>query len=387
MIFGSEMRFSSDCVFVVIASAALAGCDHESKAVPRPEPLPSFHGIDAGTAAAVSGIANSVGVCMASFEETFAHPHTDNCPVARIPLRSGAEVAIADLSNSKAGTESRVWISADRKSVVKSLKDARTDIIPEFADWLARFVFRGLCNERAVSAISGNCHGAVAGMYEVAPGALPRTCAAVTGVFEFAGQYSLSAIQQLSKKEQAAVAAAAVRLVKRIHESGIIHGDVHEDNFMFASLVNPDTTLRAIDLGRASNWVELAADGSLKHVEFETRELGPGLSWDLLSVWELEGARPSRRDDMLRLANALFNSLAMELKTVQTACDRKSGKSVDDCVAAKRERRTEGRLGAFYNEMLGLEFTDRPDYEYWAAVFDEASESGNGLLSPLPATK
>ncbi len=85
-----------------------------------------------------------------------------------------------------------------------------------------------------------------------------------------------------------------IDLLKKLHEAGVVHGDIHAGNICFARGSISDS-LRLIDFGRA-NLVVTENDGV-------SSEIRVPFTWnhELLSHWNIEGFREARRDDVFKV--------------------------------------------------------------------------------------
>lgn len=355
------MRF----IVVVFVVGSLWGCRDRNPVPVRGAPLPELHGVDGSVSVGVDAAALR---CAATFD-TFALPHGASCPLQQLEIDSG-RVEIASFDAPLSGTESRVWFSADRRFVVKTVNDI-VPIVPQLTEQYRRaftWIYSSLCKERAVSSAIGDLNGHAARIHPIAPHQLSPSCEAATAVFDFAGRFPFADLASMEPAEQATAAAAAVALLRSVHATGLIHGDVHENNFVFASRRDVGGSLRIIDFGRASRFV--TAEG--RHVAPGAVALNPFLNRALLSPWELRGETASRRDDLFRLAETLLR--VARLEGVPALCTAEL--PIEGCVNAKLAPRSGGAIAEFYNEMAALDFTKRPDYEYWIARFTYVAKHG-----------
>ena len=179
------------------------------------------------------------------------------------------------------------------------------------------------------------------------------------------------------------VASEALSILKELHSRGLVHGDVHPKNFMFDSELDPAQSLRIIDFGRAEPFL----DKHGKPFRDEPKDNG---SWNmaLLSPWEIQGRRRTRRDDLFRLAETLlrvgqydswFGIRSRQLKTKrqnktigyleykQQYLEMKRGRVFND--------RTPPVLREFYRMTLKMKAEDEPQYDVWIRKFNAAAST------------
>jgi serine/threonine protein kinase len=99
------------------------------------------------------------------------------------------------------------------------------------------------------------------------------------------------------------IGAKAIGILQKVHEKGLVHGDVHGRNFMLNDAFDPES-LKIIDFGFAESYL----DGAGNHRTNRRRELRYGITYYYLFPWELNREAKSRRDDMYRLAETLLRA-------------------------------------------------------------------------------
>ena len=227
-------------------------------------------------------------------------------------------------------------------------------------------------------------------------------CKSRTMVTSFEGTTELADMKPAAPTEVARIAAAAIALVRTVHERGFIHGDIHKRQFLFSNPKNVAGTLRLIDYGRVSAFVNMSNQAHLGHISDQLQSVEK-VSWNevLLSPWELERKSKTRRDDFFRLAEMFIKLLPTQDKPFRRAAkqvnDRLKKKSTEyakEILALKRERPFASDvpqiLKDFYKYCLGLGNAERPDYEGWIARFTTFAEArppaGFGRRKPQQIT-
>ena len=240
--------------------------------------------------------------------------------------------------------------------------------------------FNGLCMEKAVLGEIVGLEGATVRFHAFSePAGQLVNCERQTLISDLAPGRSLSVMNPDSHRMRP-IAAQLIRALARLHSHGVIHGDVHGRNI----IVNQqDGSARLIDFGQASLFIDLQTG---EHIPEARRMDSESFSPDLLSVFQLEGFVPTRRDDMVRLAEALlrFPEHIRRLCSLghPEALEGASMSDTDEVLTARarayyarcKRRNSQvpngDRLAQdFYNAMLQLNFAEEPNYEYWAERF------------------
>jgi serine/threonine protein kinase len=160
----------------------------------------------------------------------------------------------------------------------------------------------------------------------------------------------------LDKQFVSSVGIAAINLLETVHSTGLVHGDVHEGNFVFYKS-DPAATLRIIDFGRTRPYIDAKTGNHVPLARIGEHNWNPVL----LSVGELEGWTVSRRDDLFRLAELLISNT-----------DPIDVNGDEDVLHFKRNRKfsplvPEG-LVQFYKETMDLAFDATPDYNRFRSL-------------------
>jgi serine/threonine protein kinase len=251
-------------------------------------------------------------------------------------------------------------------------------LIAKIANLVAPPVLNYLAKERAALKTLSDLADITQPLLDIKPGRIASICASAILVTEFVGQYTLKDAKKRLVPDAIATAARAIGILQKVHEKGLIHGDIHFKNWVVSDLDKIPQTLRLIDFGRAELFI--TKDG--RHVPAAKREYQPWYDLTILSPFELDGWVKTRRDDMFRLAEmfvGFFDDPPPELEESQplelshepimlTHLERKLqlGK-------AKRERvftrMTPPIFIDFYTYCVNLDFSARPDYETWIEKF------------------
>ncbi len=180
------------------------------------------------------------------------------------------------------------------------------------------------------------------------------------------------------------IAFKGIDLLEQLHSTGFVHGDIHNGNILFS--LTPSMTLHLIDFGFASPFLDVYG----RHiVEADTLpNLSPYafaiLNLELLSPWHLKrGAvdtkryRPTRRDDLFRFAELLFELASAEYSPRRKAAGdgmRRDAKlkqliKFKESEAVKEIGLVPVEFKEFYEYVLGLRFGEMPEYGRWKSVF------------------
>jgi serine/threonine protein kinase len=184
------------------------------------------------------------------------------------------------------------------------------------------------------------------------------------------------------------IGARAIGILERIHKKGIVHGDVHGGNFMLNDAFDPES-LKISNFGFAESYV----DGQGQHRPNVQQELREGITYSLLSPWELNRETKSRRDDMYRLAETLLQAggydtwFETNIKNLEGTIARQvrarfEFESTPGFLEKMKEwkpqrilepKTTPQVLIDFFKYCLELGYDAEPDYVYWIHLFNEDS--------------
>lgn len=216
------------------------------------------------------------------------------CPPADLVLSNGQTVAVSKGAGPAfSGSGSQIFKSSDNRFVVKVINSNEISdlkmLIPELA--FLRTV---------------RLAGITPAFFEVADDdAMETQCRERLVVTEFLGDSTLDSLQKLEREERKRllpeIAVAVLTQLKRLHAEGLIHGDIRAANFVFSDPQNFAKSLRMIDFGRATPYV----DPSGRPLRSEAADYGSHFSAKFLSPWEIAQFVKTRRDDLFRTAEML----------------------------------------------------------------------------------
>ena len=237
-------------------------------------------------------------------------------------------------------------------------------------------------NDKAFRQVFKDLSGFTPPMRSVVEGSLSVDCSTRTTVIEFGGEWTLDSFRVhspdgrrssdklvITENVLAGIAVRAIEMVQRIHSLGMLHGDIYERNFVVSDFLDPVGSMKIIDFGRATPFVNPRTGYHVN--EFSVRrdesELPAGV---LSSPFELDGAVPARRDDMYRIAETLFVIL---------------GETRESVLKFERTRAEVSRLkrgwkssvadspvfNAFHRAMLRVDPFETPAYRFWIEKFNE----------------
>jgi hypothetical protein len=215
-------------------------------------------------------------------------------------------------------------------------------------------------------------------------------CAACMLIMETAGTFDLEEyrMQRPSVPVSAAVTVAirAIEIMRKFHNRGFVHGDIHMGNFSFKIF----DSIKLIDFDRSVPFLDPISQRHVRPAYQQTRYDKDHLfrlNKAMLSVYELESIAAeravtlSRRDDWFRLAESLVNFFILDNDLFKLMREfavegRKSPVDPQVIIRAKRERMQFLDPGEFpeifmdfYQATMKMEFEERPGYEYWLNQF------------------
>ena len=237
--------------------------------------------------------------------------------------------------------------------------------------------------------------------YHIEPKGMDAYCNARTIVSEDVGATELEQLRLPVDKNSRArllykIGSAALRIIKQIHQTGLIHGDIHFRNWLVQDLKRPAETLRLIDFGRVELFMipnKTNPHRAILIPDVDNPQIPTRLSLNAyhLSPWEMQGHRLTRRDDVFRIAEMLVRLYGEDSGFMDKYNDAK--KKREDARRRKDPAATQAYLTGvlrlkqerpfnpdlpellkeFYQYSLGLEYDQEPNYDHWIGIFENAA--------------
>ena len=188
------------------------------------------------------------------------------------------------------------------------------------------------------------------------------------------------------------IAARALEIIQQLHNACLIHGDIHIRNWLVGDVYHAAETLRMIDFGRVDLFMQPdpANPGRTIPIPDHSSFKLDSSSWNprLLSPWEIQGHRPTRRDDIFRIAEMLvvlsgdskFNTAVDNLKKLYPKGKSPNTEFLKEMVSLKNNREFDASvpqlIREFYNSAKSMGYLDNFKYGKWIAAFRGAA-AGN----------
>ena len=198
-------------------------------------------------------------------------------------------------------------------------------------------------------------------------------CGLRTIVSDFVGETSLADIVpgSLGTEEVNRLGIALLSLLEEVHSIGLVHGDMHAGN-----VVTNGSEVKLIDFGRARVFIDPVSG---QHIPFTYSDEELDFNPMLLSLHELEGWMPSRRDDLFRLAELLaFLVDGDECLYIHRTIRGRRVTLIPpqrEIIKRKRFRIFSSQVPAgvvqLYNAATVMAFDQDPDYESLRALFPD----------------
>jgi hypothetical protein len=283
------------------------------------------------------------------------------CPPASVNVNGG----VVDIDHEKPlflGSDSQLHSSSDGKLLFKTITRDKSP-------------FDGLTREKAVLSVLDSLKGRTARVYSIKPGSESmKHCADRSIVFDYVGGWSgVSLIKdglKMTESEVARLAARIIEMIRDVHSYGIVHGDIHAGNFVFEGKTNLEGTVKIVDFGRAIPFVNPETGLHVRQNDPLANGFGR-LNPVLLSPFEIEGSKLSRRDDMYRLSEVIYKALGYTCPTVHDFGKALSSQELANAKRLWKAYKSDSHriFTDFHHEMVRLEFTDKPDYQKWIDQF------------------
>ena len=315
--------------------------------------------------------------------------YVGNCPPSIIELESGDKIPFGKKKKFiTEGSGSHVYVV--------------DNYIIKFIYAYPRWVVETLAEDHAFMKIYNGENG-IPKVHELG-NTVPPACAVRLLISDKAGSWQIAHLAKVNLphlwQKQVYLfeaGAQALETLKAVHSRGLIHGDIHYQNFVCD--INPEREeikVRLIDFGRAEPFVN-PGDGT--HVTEEKKEYLSYLAWHL-SPWELEGWRKTRRDDLFRLAETLLRSGRYD-----TLFDKKErrfrnrgwklwqdadAKYIRKALQYKKNRPFSNEVPQilidFYQATLNLGFAETINYDEWINRFRTESQDVKKNKTPKVRT-
>jgi len=223
----------------------------------------------------------------------------------------------------------------------------------------------------------------------VKPSTMDRSCLARIMVSSFVGERTLKHVRKNDqfRKNLSVMASIAVRgleMLKTLHSKGIVHGDIHTENFVFYNDSPIARTLKMIDFGRSISFLVQNDTGEWVHIPEPPIVLVPSSAkyiWtpSLLSVYELQSLLPvdgqrrahtlTRRDDIARFAE-MFVVIMLEGYEEQLV---QVESNVEACLRIKTAHEglefIDSTFSDFFLYSSDMKFDETPLYDVWISRF------------------
>jgi serine/threonine protein kinase len=302
------------------------------------------------------------------------------------------------------GSDSRVYRSAlvpDLGTLITKslgfLRDPKTNAI-NLNQTLSQSVKLALLQDKAFMVAFNDYRDLVPHTYHLERGSMTAYCHSLTIVSENVGATELGDLYKwvrTTPRVLYSIAAAALKIIKQIHKTGLLHGDIHKRNWLVQDWKRPAETLRIIDFGRVELFMQPDSTNPRQTIlipDVVNRQIPTSLNWNAyhLSPWEMQGHRLTRRDDVFRIAEMLVRLYGEDSGFIEKHNDAKKKRNdamrinepaaiqayLTRVIRLKKKRPFNPHLPKllkeFYQYTLGLAYHEEPDYDTWIGVFKYA---------------
>ena len=160
-----------------------------------------------------------------------------------------------------------------------------------------------------------------------------------------------------------AIALKGLQAIEEVHDAGYVHGDIGLGNLLFTDSI--DDSIKLIDFGYARKFLDREGNHLPPGGD---NSLPKGARTALLSISEIDGHFPSRKDDLHRFGEAL-------LKLLNTDYARLLDRSKDirktklEVIPSLCCREDATRLDEFLEIVRGMGYESEPDYRKLKQIF------------------
>jgi serine/threonine protein kinase len=153
--------------------------------------------------------------------------------------------------------------------------------------------------------------------------------------------------------ESLSIGQKMVKILRYIHEKGLIHRDVKPDNFV---LSQDGSSLYIIDFGLCKKYI----DDENIHMPLRTERALVGTP-NFVSINVHNGIEPSRRDDLISVAYVILHLVN---GGIPWQAQRENKYLKIQKASILEWSKTPGELIAYLNYCNGLKFYETPDYDF-----------------------
>ena len=320
-------------------------------------------------------------------EQTEHRDIDPSCPplTMKVSIDGKTFFEVSGLEYINHGSSSRVYKSDPVESlggttlIIKSLA-------PKKDQKLSAKIKLALLEDEALMMAFKDSRNLVPHTYKWESDKIDQYCHARTIVSENVGATELGGLPKFLRHNPRVIhgiAARALEIIQQLHNACLIHGDIHIRNWLVGDVYHAAETLRMIDFGRVDLFMQPdpANPGRTIPIPDHSYVQLDASSWNprLLSPWEIRGHRPTRRDDIFRIAEMLV-VLSGDSKFSQAVNDLKKryprGKSPEflkGMAKLKNKREFDASVPQliqnFYNTAKSMRYLGNFDYGKWIEAF------------------